>query len=339
MNIICPQCRFSREVPEDRLPGAAAIATCPQCSHRFRICRPERNSEKRPTGEPPLAADACDDPLPPGAVIPDSGRDAESDSGPEPIRAANAEGGKSDEDAERRQAALDAYRRQAERSGPEQAGHAPAPDAALENLENPWEHAGRIGYPAAFYQTAVRVMFAAPRFFAGLKPDAPQGRALVFYLIVGLCQILLERFWGDMLARTLEPYAGNDPQMRKLIQLFTPHAGLLMAVLLRSAVLTLNLFVIAGLYFLLFRLIAPDRADYQLIFQVLAYSSAPALLCVVPVIGSVAGIIWGAACSFVGCRYALKLTWTQTALGLAPVYAIIASLALHMLQAVQASIG
>ena len=33
MKIVCPQCDFTREVPDDRLPGAAAVATCPQCRH------------------------------------------------------------------------------------------------------------------------------------------------------------------------------------------------------------------------------------------------------------------------------------------------------------------
>ena len=37
MNITCPRCGFSRQVPADRLPARAVIATCPHCSCRFRF--------------------------------------------------------------------------------------------------------------------------------------------------------------------------------------------------------------------------------------------------------------------------------------------------------------
>lgn len=329
MKIVCPECRFTREVPENRLPGAAAIATCPQCGHRFRVRRPEHNPEAAdwPQNSPSHDAEQ-DDPLPPGAVIPKT----EFNADPAPPSA--------QEDDDYRRTAVAAYRRQADQGeepeGKKREEELPTRDEAL---ENPWEHPERDGYAAAFYQTTVRVMFAAPRFFAGLRADAPQTRSLWFYLLVSLCQILVERFWSETLSGILASSAADDPQLQKLIQMLTPQTNLLMALLLRTAMTTLELFVAAGLYFLMFRLIAPAQANYQLIFQVLAYSSAPALLCVAPVVGSVAGFIWGVACSFVGCRYALKLTWRQTILGLAPIYALGIPFALRILQSVQTAMG
>ncbi|WP_300909447.1 zinc-ribbon domain-containing protein, partial [uncultured Desulfovibrio sp.] len=37
VNITCPRCGFSRELPADRLPARAVIATCPRCACRFRF--------------------------------------------------------------------------------------------------------------------------------------------------------------------------------------------------------------------------------------------------------------------------------------------------------------
>ncbi len=37
MRITCPNCGFSRDVPENKIPSNAQIATCPKCSHRFKF--------------------------------------------------------------------------------------------------------------------------------------------------------------------------------------------------------------------------------------------------------------------------------------------------------------
>jgi hypothetical protein len=94
-------------------------------------------------------------------------------------------------------------------------------------------------------------------------------------------------------------------------------------VLARSAFISLELLVAAVLYHMMFRMLAPSRADFSLVFQVIAYASAPALLGIVPVLGSLAGFIWSIVCSVVGCRYALRISWAQTLLALGPVYLVI----------------
>lgn len=35
MKIVCPQCHFSREIPDDKIPENAHLATCPKCQNRF----------------------------------------------------------------------------------------------------------------------------------------------------------------------------------------------------------------------------------------------------------------------------------------------------------------
>lgn len=37
MKVVCPQCNFSSEIPEDKIPENAQLATCPKCQHRFRF--------------------------------------------------------------------------------------------------------------------------------------------------------------------------------------------------------------------------------------------------------------------------------------------------------------
>ena len=213
----------------------------------------------------------------------------------------------------RRQAA-EAYRRAAELP--------PLPD---EELTNPWENP-HDGYPAAFYQTAVRVLFAAPRFFAGLAPQKPLARALAFYLIVGLVQIGAEQFWLAAFAKILAPRAESDPQFAQLLTLLSREMSLPLFVLARTAFITFELFVASVLYHVMFRLVAPGRTDFSLVFQVIAYASAPGLLGIIPLLGSLVGFVWSIACSVVGCRYALRISWTQTLMALGPLYLLFALL-------------
>ena len=37
MKIICPQCGFGREVPDDKVPAKSVFATCPKCRFKFRF--------------------------------------------------------------------------------------------------------------------------------------------------------------------------------------------------------------------------------------------------------------------------------------------------------------
>ena len=349
MNIVCPQCGFSRRLPEDRLPGEVVIATCPQCACRFRFSARDgvlgvlspRGQDAPHAAEAPAqrAASAAlnDADLPPGAVIPGKGERApDTAEAREGLESAHTAEGHAGEEEDIRETARRAYAREAARfSGPE--AEADATPAAERHWEaNPWDAApANGGWLQAFYQTVLRVMFAAPRFFAGLRPHARQMRPLGFYLVICVIQTVVERFWGSMIISALTPSAATDPQLERLLELLAPKSDLALSLLLRCGLLVLQLYVFAALMFLAYRLVARERTSFSLVFQVMAYSSAPALLCIVPALGSLAGMIWGLACLAVGCRAALRLNWPQTLFGFVPLILVFGPLLLQAMTAVQ----
>lgn len=349
MNIVCPQCGFSRRLPEDRLPGEVVIATCPQCACRFRfsvrdgvltVLPPRGQGAHREADAPqqrPASTALNGTDLPPGAVIPGGAGSAPA-SAPmrdDRERARSAQAPPEDEE-DIRETARRAYAREAARfSGPEAEAQAPAAPEWPRDT-NPWDAApANGGWLQAFYQTVLRVMFAAPRFFAGLRPHARQLRPLGFYLVICVIQTLVERFWGSMIISALTPSAATDPQLERLLELLAPKSDLALSLLLRCGLLVLQLYVFAALMFLAYRLIARERTSFSLVFQVMAYSSAPALLCVVPALGSLAGMIWGLACLAVGCRAALRLNWAQTLFGFVPLILVFGPLLLQAMTALQ----
>ena len=423
MNITCPRCGFSRELPADRLPSKAVIATCPHCACRFRLVpgvgvmdvlsEPEHPVENPAHSGDSEAADARpenlgaeqhgrgawqsgdDDPLPPGAIVPGhsvqkpscaddergesrepaqkprSGRKfPQADTGEErhignlwgllggknifgqrddkgsEKRAGDRDDdnqqkrnsqrglfGSADDDADDSRNASAAYARESSRfendreDNQDDGQHGPA---------NPWDAAPEPdGWISAFYHTCMRVMFGAHNFFAHMRAESSQVRPLVFYLIISVIQVIIERVWSGIFLSLMAPSAASDPELEKMLILLSPQLSLPMTILIKTGVSVVQLYVLTALMHFTYGFITGKRPDFSLVFQVAAYAAAPALLCVVPLLGSIVGFIWMVACVLVGCRTALNLTWPQTLMGFAPVVLLLAPLLLQVMKAAQ----
>lgn len=287
MNIQCPKCGFSRDVPKERLPGKNVIATCPRCGERFSLQMPQG------TG-----------------AAPDNS-----------------------EEEDIRVVASRAYQREAERFEREAAGEK---KEAPENSDiNPWDTApGRAGWLASFYQTVLRVMFAAPFFFSHLKPKTGLGKAVAFFLIVSVFHLIMQHVWGNILLASLPPAINDDPQLEQLLKLLASRDNFLPGILVDTAILVLQLYVFTLLLFLAYRLLAPGKATFALLFQIVSYSSAPSLLCVIPVLGAIAGMFWSLGCLLSGCRAALGLDWARTVTGFLPILFLVAPIFIQAMQMV-----
>ena len=198
----------------------------------------------------------------------------------------------------------------------------------------PWETAPEPdGWIAAFYQTCMRVMFGAHRFFSQVQPNSPQMRALIFYLLVSVVQVIVERVWSGVFMSLMAPSAASDPQLEKMLTMLSPQMSLPMVVLLKTGMSVIQLYVLSALINFTYGFVRGSRTDFSQVFQVLAYSAAPTLLCVVPLLGSLVGFVWMVACVLIGCRAALNLSWPQTLIGLAPVVLLLGPLILQIFQA------
>ncbi|MCR5564102.1 MAG: zinc-ribbon domain-containing protein [Desulfovibrio sp.] len=320
MEITCPDCGFSRNVPEDRLPDATVVANCPMCGCRFRFSSKEGPLAVLKRGDRADAAGGGDDPLPSCATVIHHDEAVTADD------ASSDQGQRADVGAERRDAYPPAGSRDTDGSIPPRIPADPVDrEKATGCRANPWDKApGCIGWTASFYQTVMRVMFAAPRFFASLAPDAELKRPLIFYVILCAAQAVIEAFWGRALVSVLQPAVTNDPQLETLLAMLTPPMNIAMSLLIQTSLHVLQIFFFAFIIALVCRFIAPERAQFSLVFQVFAYSAAPSLLCVVPVLGSIVGSLWCLGCLVVGLRQALSINWAQTAACLAPIFLLMA---------------
>lgn len=54
------------------------------------------------------------------------------------------------------------------------------------------------------------------------------------------------------------------------------------------------------------RLVQPENVQFRTVFRVIAYSAAPTVVCVVPLVGPLVGSIWFGVCCFIGCKYSMR---------------------------------
>lgn len=331
MNITCPQCSFSRQQARDRLKQKKVIATCPQCGCRFRFSSEDGKTE------------ILGPPLPPGAIIPgkNSGPVSQPDSiqtiGKDPDGPEGENGQPASQSGPAGSGDSRAAGGQEPKDSKEPDYSYPDPDEPADDWQAvayttsqerpagiPWPpQAGGQGWLMAFYLTVTGIMFASHDFFASLARDSSRKAALLFFLIVCTIQNTADLFWAKILLPAVSSSISGDPQLSQLIELFGSEADPILSILIRTSLLVLQLYAYSALINLAYRLIVPDRADFSLVFQVLAYSAAPALLGIVPVLGSLCGLVWSIVCTAIGCRVALRLTWPQTLMGFVPILLLI----------------
>lgn len=401
MLICCPECQFERTIESSQIPPSAVMATCPQCQCRFRFrnadgtptadqtsvtppATPEDTlapvAEATDTPEQPTPSDGApqqlvpeeatpepseedgDDPLPPGAVIPNIPGEKAFETRSDKREQRGSASGSSDTDTPFLKKPLrktddlsatdvlkDGFLKlkqkltgQADTS--EQKQDAPFGQDKPNRLQDkqqpemelgvPWEQPRRYSALMGLYQTILRVMFNAPRFFSGLASSGTGLlRPLFFYMLLGLFQTLVERMWYLMRLEAAEPSI-TDPQVQEMIANLTQSMSLPLTLLLSPAFLAMQLCFFAAVFFLMLRLVHPENVHFRTVFKVIAYSSAPTLVCVVPLVGPFVGSIWFGVCCFIGCKYALRLPWTRTALALGPLYLIALAVGLQLVRQV-----
>ncbi len=305
MKITCPQCEFSREMSDDKIPTKPIMATCPQCQHRFRV---ERDSQSVHTEQTPAApqnttthteqthSHSAHQPQQP-SFTPSSPLEKDQPvfhherKTQNPSYEAHKEN-RDLEEAEEEDMLFDAYA-----------------------IANPLTSIHQHGYLAAFYHTVMRILFSASRFFAGLMPTNSYKEPLIFFVIIGILQTSIEYFWTGQFSELLIPILLEDPEMHNLATWLSNRDPYTITIFYSTLVNIAKIFFATALYYVIFKMFAPERTKFSLMFQVLCYSVAPSLLCIVPALGSLVGYFWSLVCFAIGCRYTLRLDWGRTILG------------------------
>ncbi len=199
MHIKCPECLFSREIPDETLPSRAQLATCPKCGHKFQFRE-----------------------LPPPSIF-----DAAKSLSPAQAETGQAETGQAEsgEAQPPRPGSPGIWERLQDRPGPveapaqETSPETPAPDQAPEQnrpefqdhgwirameaedtalppVEPPFERLEDFGFFPGLWQTIRRVLTSPRLFFQAMPLNRGIMKPLIFYLLLSEFQAVTEFLWG-----------------------------------------------------------------------------------------------------------------------------------------------
>mgnify|MGYP000173879692 CR=1 FL=1 len=156
-------------------------------------------------------------------------------------------------------------------------------------------------------------------------------RPLVFYLILGLFQTLVERMWYLMSIQASGPSI-TDPKLQEVLGDMAQSMSLPLTILLTPGILAIQLCFFASVFYLMLRLVQPENVQFRTVFRVIAYSAAPTVVCIVPLVGPLVGSIWFGVCCFIGCKYSMRLPWSRTGLALGPLYLIAFAIGMQLIR-------
>lgn len=273
MNIVCPNCGFSRNANTAELPERAIMATCPKCAHRFKFrdlpapAQPEFHAAAEDLNQspPPAAPPTSAGPPPPVPLQP-----------AEPVH---------EDDLWTGLAELNAADDEEETSATE------IKDPLAPKLPA-WEQA-TTAYLRAFIQTILDMVSNPRSFFQAMPVGSGPLKPLLFFFIITECVAVVLALWqlaGVLPASTLTEDLGHNTQAALALILYPFQA-------------TLFLFLDAGINHAILRLLKADTKGFEGTFRAEAYSTAPMLLMVIPFIGVPMAMIAMTVYKFLGLRH------------------------------------
>ena len=283
MKIICPNCRFGRNVDEAKLPPKAVMATCPKCQQRFKF----RELPKSPAGEtegalePPVAP-----PEQPAAAQPQPPlqRDESVQTEPEAPRAEAQPPHPPESREEDLWRELEALNDDEEGFDEEQAdSHASLPE---------WERASS-NYPQAFFRTFLHALSNPKGFFSAMPVGFGYMKPLLFFLVIIQAVALSQSVWqllGILPPSLLTEGLGHTAQAA-------------LALILYPIEVSIFLFLDTAINHFFLRLFKADTKGFEGTFRAEAYSAAPMLLMVIPYIGMPLAMIGTTVYKFLGLRH------------------------------------
>ncbi len=312
MLVNCPQCHFSREITLSQVPKNAVVATCPKCQTRFRFREATHDTSSNHQEDIHLSKnEPYTDQYNQQQTIHKETMFNETVHSNTDITKDENKNTHVDTTTNKDKTTYTVKNI--------------APDEQKQEIDFsliPWEHPEKFDFFSSFYQTVIRVMFHAPRFFSTIA-DANSSllRPLFFYILLRLFQMLMDGMWFMISFRAIEPSI-TESSVHVLLNTLVQEMTLPLTLLITPITFSIQLYIYTFFFYIMVRLVQPEQTKFTTIFRVIAYSIAPTIVCIIPIAGSLLGSIWFSISCFIGCKYALKLSWGKTTLALAPLYLI-----------------
>ncbi len=305
MKISCPNCGFSRDVPEEKIPPKATRATCPKCAHKFEFRKaepapsfiPSFSQEKEVKREPEITPTPVEEEPTQEVLAESSLEEKEKKEKPQAEGLwEKLEGLKPEEDP---QVLSEEKVEKEQKTDPKE--------------EIPWEHLENYGFFPGFFLTLKKTLFSPGKFFSQMEFNG-FGKPLVYYLLLAEVQAIFTFLW-EMLG--IFPHLQQEnAQLGGLVGLSAMGFGSLLILIFYPLLLTGALFLAAGLNHLFLSIFRAGNKGFEGTFRAISYASSPLILGIIPGIGQFVGALWSMVLSIIAYKKVHETTYTRVILAL-----------------------
>ncbi len=294
--MICPECNFASEIPDDKIPAKAQLATCPKCQIKFRfrdLEEDERTETQQESQEQPVQpqGDSIDNGFPPQQAPAYHGQDNFQDTD-ESAQSYNYSQDQPQEQDKDKDEKSDIWKSLGSMS-PEESET--SKDAEAEYEENdaseiPFEVMEKYGFIPAFFLTIKKVIISPNAFFTDMKLNG----YLKPLLFVGLLMVLQGIFNYIWTLSGIIPDVGPriedilDPSMSGGAAALESNTAMLLLLIYPFAA-SAAIFPIAGITHIMLLTFGAGERGYQATFRATTYSYAPIIFCMIPIVGEMVG--------------------------------------------------
>ena len=336
MKVTCPECNFSSEIPVDKIPATAQLATCPKCQAKFKFR--DLNEDSAPASEIQTEQYSYPDPdeeygdaaayvnqhmqEEQSHTEPGYERPAQHEEQPEQYEVQSEQQPYEQEISIHKEPAheekSDIWQR-LDSMNPEDV-HEDDEDMADEHSSNgevPFENMEKYGFFPAFFLTIKQVILSPAAFFKNM-PLKGFLMPLFFFILLAEFQEICNFVWTmtgvDSSMTSDVGRMVNDSIIADSLQDGTGPA--LLSLLLYPLMLAGISFPLIGMTHILLMIFGAGDRGYQATFRATAYSYAPILLCVVPVVGDMIGALISVAISIIAYKNIHNTTYMRVVLSM-----------------------
>ncbi len=342
MKVTCPECNFSNEIPEDKIPANAQLATCPKCQIKFQFR--DLGQEQEPV---------------PGMEFENSTTPQEQESYEQHSNAAeNTEMSAQQEPVEQNTYEQESPRQDQTYVPEEQPEHVQddksdiwqrldsmkpeekesQDEAAYEEevhvngQEVPFEHLEKYGFFPGLILTIKNIILSPASFFQGMELKGFI-KPLIFFILLAEFQEICNFIWATT---GVDTSIGSD--VGRMVNdsviadsLKEGSASALFSLLLYPLMLAGLSFPLIGVTHILLMIFGAGDRGYEATFRATAYSYAPIVLCVIPFVGDMIGALVSMAISIIAYKNIHNTTYMRVVLSMVmPIVLLLVILGFYM---------
>lgn len=349
MRVTCPECNFSNEIPEDKIPANAQLATCPKCGVKFQfreLLPKEDLQEQEPDSQFSYEQDVHQQYDPPSLRNEEQLETEQPGTDYEPLAEAADELHANDPDIP---VAPEAARERVEAPEDEKSdiwqsldsmrpeGLEEQEEPAVEGNRNPeqevpFEHLEKYGFFPGFFLTIKKVLLTPASFFKDMELSGFI-KPLIFFILLAEFQEICNFIWATTgIDSSLTSDVGRLVNDSIIVEsLKEGSASALFSLLLYPLMLAGISFPLIGVTHILLMVFGAGDRGYQATFRATAYSYAPIILCVLPIVGDMVGALVSMAISIIAYKNIHNTTYMRVVLSMMmPVLLLLVILGFYM---------